>query len=532
MHRALDIPEIIYEIIQHLQPQTSCNYCYESPQLRDLAKVARVCKALSEPTLDILWRELDNMLPLLRLLSPLQSVSVGNQGFMGSRNDDAYFMRGQVPLDEWTRFQLYARRVRHLSSNYFEMKDDSIFIELSRLTDGNPLLPSLTRLNWVPPLLSQADNFFLISPSLRSLALFPVVPEGFDRIHHELLDQAYEQLLRRLFARAPFLEEFYIYEDCGPVVASYLPIAEAKHVRVLDITVARSAFTDTTFARAISAMESLDHLKIHLEKPFTPSGGFSNLRHLCVHSDSFSFITGFLSAIGSRRLLSIHIVHCSITNQANAEMFLECLAQCVKHTSLRNLTLICKRFSTSSLHLVSRLADFLKTLLPLHDLETLRIEVCHSLASSDEDVLAMASAWPRLTSLTLLHQLPNVENLSIWSLRHLARLCPNLTRLRLSNVGTQLSDPFPSDAAQVRQHGLEQLEFNCQPFGGAGEHAQVARFLNRLFPNLDLRCPQTTMHHTDVGWSMVMLQVILEQIEERRQAWQEERLRQAQGIMA
>ena len=34
---------------------------------RSVARLARTCKALSEPALDLLWKELDSMIPLLGL---------------------------------------------------------------------------------------------------------------------------------------------------------------------------------------------------------------------------------------------------------------------------------------------------------------------------------------------------------------------------------------------------------------------------------------------------------------------------------
>lgn len=58
MHRCLCISEILREIFE---------YCALS-NLSPLAHLARTCRLFREPALDILWRELDDVSPLMKCL--------------------------------------------------------------------------------------------------------------------------------------------------------------------------------------------------------------------------------------------------------------------------------------------------------------------------------------------------------------------------------------------------------------------------------------------------------------------------------
>lgn len=63
MHHALEIQEILLNIFQR---------CYLPGRWRDttsdLTSLARTCHAFREPALDVLWGDLDNLLPLAQCL--------------------------------------------------------------------------------------------------------------------------------------------------------------------------------------------------------------------------------------------------------------------------------------------------------------------------------------------------------------------------------------------------------------------------------------------------------------------------------
>ena len=70
MHRALAISELLTLILGDLYNDDRGGYSHRAC-IKDLARASRVCKAFREPALDFLWRHIDCLYPLLRLL-PLE----------------------------------------------------------------------------------------------------------------------------------------------------------------------------------------------------------------------------------------------------------------------------------------------------------------------------------------------------------------------------------------------------------------------------------------------------------------------------
>ncbi|KAG8915799.1 hypothetical protein FRC00_013568 [Tulasnella sp. 408] len=89
MHRMLAVHEIVSNILQNAQRQ-------------DQAVAARVSTLWRDIAVDWLWRELDSVLPLLRLLAPLADTSTGL----------AFAQR--IETQKWVRFRYYSQRVRKL----------------------------------------------------------------------------------------------------------------------------------------------------------------------------------------------------------------------------------------------------------------------------------------------------------------------------------------------------------------------------------------------------------------------------------
>lgn len=67
MHPVLQIPEVLLNIFSRCVPS---GFSAESRKSidRDLAALARTCRAFKEPALDILWSDLQDPSPLLRCL--------------------------------------------------------------------------------------------------------------------------------------------------------------------------------------------------------------------------------------------------------------------------------------------------------------------------------------------------------------------------------------------------------------------------------------------------------------------------------
>lgn len=87
MHRALVVLDIIQEIFAHLRSPSSWLHLEEKRLCwKDLAALARTCKAFHEPAMDLLWKNMHGICPLLGCvprLHPLiyrfSEVSVASQ---------------------------------------------------------------------------------------------------------------------------------------------------------------------------------------------------------------------------------------------------------------------------------------------------------------------------------------------------------------------------------------------------------------------------------------------------------------------
>ena len=73
MHRALQIEEVLSDIFHHFSPDIGILWREET--IPELAALARTCRAFKEPALDILWRVLHHLSPLLWCLPKISRRS-------------------------------------------------------------------------------------------------------------------------------------------------------------------------------------------------------------------------------------------------------------------------------------------------------------------------------------------------------------------------------------------------------------------------------------------------------------------------
>lgn len=131
---------------------------------RMLSRVARTCRALSEPALNMLWKELDSLVPLLGLF-PGSVLKKARKPGLGMQ---------RVPKpDEWKKVIKYGERVRRLT--YTESAGNinaTIFPILEQHRPRTYILPNLLTLVWrveTPPALDRAALF--LDPELQHLVL-------------------------------------------------------------------------------------------------------------------------------------------------------------------------------------------------------------------------------------------------------------------------------------------------------------------------------------------------------------------------
>ncbi|PPQ69733.1 hypothetical protein CVT24_001319 [Panaeolus cyanescens] len=184
MHPVLQDPFILTEIFSLLEEpfsdfQTSAVAC------------ALTCKQFLSPALDVIWREIMDVEPLMDLIPGLMVRDI----IESSVKLKTVYTEKEITDKDLERLQYYGRRVRNLDNRcpFIDSDDNmtivdidpSLVFQLSSLLQGQSMLPSVQRLNIILPI--RMDKIInscsylqlLISPTLRDVTLY-----GGNRVDH------------------------------------------------------------------------------------------------------------------------------------------------------------------------------------------------------------------------------------------------------------------------------------------------------------------------------------------------------------
>ncbi|TFK60673.1 hypothetical protein BDN72DRAFT_965574 [Pluteus cervinus] len=148
MHRILQNPELLHMIFSDMKKEENlCN--------------AVVCKKWSEVALDVLWADVTNIYPLVRLLAPITILC-------NRRRESYCFSRSPTPRD-WERFLRYSRRVRKLEYDQKALDlHSTLFDHIARTRPTSVLFPNLISLDWCA---APSRLVLFLHPGLRHLVL-------------------------------------------------------------------------------------------------------------------------------------------------------------------------------------------------------------------------------------------------------------------------------------------------------------------------------------------------------------------------
>ncbi|KAK0233887.1 hypothetical protein IW262DRAFT_119008 [Armillaria fumosa] len=128
MHRALTIPELIHEIFSHVNTS-------------DLASsVSIVCKRWSDISTEIIWRKLDDLQPLLRLIGETEVNACPERGrrYRSCKFSSLY--------EDWSRFDFLSRHVHAFTFSEPSIDYQPALSDIAMLRSGMVFLPRLTEL--------------------------------------------------------------------------------------------------------------------------------------------------------------------------------------------------------------------------------------------------------------------------------------------------------------------------------------------------------------------------------------------------
>ncbi|KAI0800340.1 hypothetical protein C8Q74DRAFT_406457 [Fomes fomentarius] len=231
---------------------------------RALASCARTCHAFLDPALDVLWRVLDDVDVVLRLLPSFQMAS-------RTRQEPLYIISEEITPRQWDRLQWYARRVRELQCTSLKKLHASLWMIIDDARIDRPLLPNLRRMEISVPVCSPAGFTRLLSPSLHDLKIAFV--QG-DDTEDTWIAGALIQLVP---SQVPLLTSLSIDTEIGKLPIKYIwSLAKFEQIKKLSL-LGSGAILDyhildflsrTTSLHILEARISFETLSDPSEHPF------------------------------------------------------------------------------------------------------------------------------------------------------------------------------------------------------------------------------------------------------------------------
>ncbi|KAI9571737.1 hypothetical protein HD554DRAFT_2016405 [Boletus coccyginus] len=409
----------------------------ESPNgRRSMSRLARTCKAICEPALSVLWRELDSLLPLISLFPDNIMKRARRPGLGLAKAPNA---------EDWDRVLAYGERVRRVA--YIESSPSvspSIFAVIAENRPVPYILPHLQTLIWrVDTAAGLEHSTFFLNPELQSLILevgtrilqlgaylvnicSHIQLTAFSFISPTSLPETFTDLVRsqNTLERLALIAPGALSSQVGQWAAS-LP---ALHTLELDLT-----------GRSIIAVEGFfdDIVSSGMETPSDASsagGVFTDLRSLQ--------LTGEVANI------AIFLKH--ITSELTSlELVIEDPPDMADWQDLS--VLVCERFSQTLLSLqvgatgASRFTELVRAT---------------SLAAADRPSrhlpLQHLSSFPSLIRLEI--DIPESTLFFNNDLRHIAKACPNIETLRLCPMARFSGSSGP----KLTLEGVAILTQNCK----------------------------------------------------------------------
>lgn len=393
----------------------------------------------------------------------------------------------EVPENEWTRFDFYAQRVLRITpnnQNVAEITESSFFCNIAAIRPAVVSFPRLCELRLpgrsITPIIVTSA---LIPPSLRELAigfsphLFNVTENGFDHPAGVILQDAPRF--------APSIDTLAIQGSLPS--ACLIRVSQFPALRCLDLSgiagVIDLVGTLSVYGELFRALSSSIHLlDLRLPRPLQFNDiprdcvGFSRLETLHTGNSPHT-VANFISMVSSANLRKLVIARSYPETQAPSRVWGLCLKIIRKRfgSSLRHLSL-----HINALESNISLVEFLQPILELPEMDTVAFTL--SLYATNDDLRAMAEAWPKLTALEInprANMDPGSSDCTISCLEFLTELCPGLVTLTIP-----IHDLVIPDLTTLKispRNDLKNLKLTAYFLD---DHFSLARILDVAYPML------------------------------------------------
>ncbi|EIW86113.1 hypothetical protein CONPUDRAFT_68717 [Coniophora puteana RWD-64-598 SS2] len=438
MHHALQINEIITIVVWFVgQPDSSVNG--EADPQKSLAALARVCRTLSEPALDVLWSDLSSLFPLFRCL-PGDLITYHSMHVFGNFK---FQLRRRFTHRDWDVFFKYSARVVKLRviPEGPECIPPEIYLALS-LPPASIVFPRLRRLHWVEWTGTAERCIFmrqLLGPSIIQLNL--------TFTSRETMTAHFLGLVSTLGALCPRVKdvEFFgqgdLQEDAvgalSETICSWHDLEVVQCFSRLNITALRH----------LASLNSLRILRLQslMLNPYpTDLWGVSNGSpfpgiHSITLNSTFSTLSTAAEMVSS--LQQMHVAPRSFTAAAGrvsensmVQLF-QSIANGFDREALTDVSVSELAFLAQTLPESSRInPDMFRHILSFQNLRCIDIQSRRDVFMTDGALLQMATSWPHLSSLRINQRFgwQTRSNVTLHGLRNMLQALPWLIDLAVA----------------------------------------------------------------------------------------------------
>ncbi|KAH9888440.1 hypothetical protein C8Q73DRAFT_767165 [Cubamyces lactineus] len=466
-----------------------------------LPRLARTCKAFSEPALDVLWKRMEELLPFVRILSDVEEADAGPYGF------PAY---GEITEAAWNRFLMYTGLVRELCLHpcMGEQISDGLMRDLQGRLEGRPLFPRLQLFQSLDVYQNGlGKQSALLYPGLRVLSL-----SMSDEIT-QLTAEIVPRVLETVHTVAPDLTTLILAADEGQDIDLKLDILTAivlfRGLRQLHFD--GTSYLNYASLAQLTNLECLERLSASLNLDDVPPS-----QMVCfppVHDATLRGSSNHLAAFFAHFAMpSLQTLAINVTTHDLRVSLRSAMADIFGRVP-RTLT---------TLHLIDlkqdwmrgartpnpgaqalTLVQILQPLLLFRLLRTVQIDFMCLPPIDDDCIKSMLEAWPDLTHLIIYpgisytaeeRRLPTTKSLVL-----AATTYPKLEQLHLPLIDISNSAQMLAQHQSFPGHPLKSISLkpNCEK----DDHysiSKVALLIDRLFPHLVF--PMKSAQNHDHSW--------------------------------
>ncbi|KAJ7016796.1 hypothetical protein C8F04DRAFT_1159326 [Mycena alexandri] len=447
---------------------------------KNLAALSRTSKIFSEAALDLLWREQDSLVPLVKCMPE----TVWEK--RGAGTSAVICLRRPIGSADMPRMLFYSVRVRKLEMNNVH-HDGALHVDFLRALDlalpPKVFMPLLSSFSWTP---SKKQPLTLMRHFVGARS------RKIDLDLCNLNDYVGGlSILPYIKSSCPLLSDFDFNATANPTSVRLISDAVCGW-QLANLSVPS---LDKAGLLHVANLPSLIDLSLYCAKDttllhppeFLTGLTFPTLQSLYICCETARFCNGLVQVISSRRFETLTIrtlsswttlawqaLHTTLRDQLDNRVF-----DSISVEEDRNQT----RPADTAPYVLS--ADAMRPLLAFKRLSTITYQIRPGLDVDDAFLEEMAASWPRMTTMQF-----NTDVLVTGRPRAtLQCLIPFARRFRhLCNLGIQMDVSHVPEFIQVPgqriARSLEALDVGTSPISGTIEPA-VAAFISNLFPEIE-----------------------------------------------